>query len=425
MTAPARAWLALAAGALLAAAAPVTLHRPAPAAAVAPAQVGDGQRVLQASRTEGLDPNGERITVSGRGFDVHKGIYVAFCVIPPPGQVPGPCGGGEDRAGATGASAWISSNPPPYGVGVATPYGPGGSFTVELAISPVINASTDCRRVRCAVATRNDHLRSSDRSQDLLLPVTFRSAPDDPPPAGGPPPAGNAPGPVNPVDPAGRPTPADPADPTPPPADTSTTTSSTPPPVLTLSPDGLVASAGPMQLRLSHNVLDPDGDRVTVRGTGFAPDRPVEVALCALAVVGEPPETCTAGVVAEPAGDGGFELDLEVRGPTVGERDCRETACAIVSRNPVDPAERSQELAVPVRFGTAPSAVTVGADDAAPSEPMALVGASEDTPTGRSGTWPVLAAIVLVVVGVLTAVALLVRHRRPGAAGPAAAGLDR
>lgn len=76
-------------------------------------------------------------------------------------------------AGASGVSHWISSNPPPHGEGLAEPYGPNGSFSVMLAISPALSASIDCRRVRCAVVTRNDHVRSSDRSQDVFVPVTF------------------------------------------------------------------------------------------------------------------------------------------------------------------------------------------------------------------------------------------------------------
>jgi hypothetical protein len=137
----------------------------------------DGERTLSASVVAGLDLGGQRIEVSGSGYDTFKGIYVAFCVVPPTNQTPTPCGGGADQSGTSGASHWISSNPPPQGVGVAEPYGPGGSFRVSIAVSPTIGppggAPIDCRRVRCAVVTRNDHTRSTDRGQDIFVPVAF------------------------------------------------------------------------------------------------------------------------------------------------------------------------------------------------------------------------------------------------------------
>jgi hypothetical protein len=36
----------------------------------------------------------------------------ALCAVPPRNHAPTPCGGGEDRDGAAGASGWVSSNPP-------------------------------------------------------------------------------------------------------------------------------------------------------------------------------------------------------------------------------------------------------------------------------------------------------------------------
>ena len=133
---------------------------------------------ITVSKSTGLDPAGESITVSGSGFDVTKGIYVAVCVDNGPGQVPTPCLGGVDTSGSGGGSAWISSNPPSYGKGLATPYGPGGSFTVTLSVvasDPV--TGTDCGKVQCAVVTRADHTRTSDRSQDARVRLTFGQPP--------------------------------------------------------------------------------------------------------------------------------------------------------------------------------------------------------------------------------------------------------
>jgi hypothetical protein len=147
---------------------------------------------ITVSRTTGLNPAGDTITVSGSGYDVAKGIYVAVCVDNGPGRTPTPCLGGADTQGGNGGSKWISSNPPSYGEGLTTPYGPGGTFTVTLsvvAVDPV--TGTDCTKVKCAAVTRADHTRTSDRSQDARVPLTFglppaptttTTAPPPPPP---------------------------------------------------------------------------------------------------------------------------------------------------------------------------------------------------------------------------------------------------
>jgi hypothetical protein len=189
----------VASGRIIAVLVAVLLLATATPAAAAPA--------ITVSRTTGLNPAGDTITVSGSGYDVTKGIYVAVCVDNGPGQTPTPCLGGADTRGGSGGSKWISSNPPSYGKGLATPYGPGGTFTVALsvvAVDPV--TGTDCTRVRCAAVTRADHTRTSDRSQDARVPLTF-----------GLPPA-----------PSTRATTVPPPPPPPPPPTTTTTTTTTP-----------------------------------------------------------------------------------------------------------------------------------------------------------------------------------------------------
>ncbi|BCJ70281.1 hypothetical protein GCM10009779_35650 [Polymorphospora rubra] len=133
-----------------------------------------GQR-LTVSKTTGINRQGETLSVSGTGYDTNKGIYVAFCVDNGAGSAPSPCGGGIDMSGDSGASQWISSNPPAYGEGLAIPYGPGGSFSVQVKVSSRIG-DVDCTVRRCAVVTRTDHLRTADRSQDVRVPVTFAAA---------------------------------------------------------------------------------------------------------------------------------------------------------------------------------------------------------------------------------------------------------
>jgi len=131
-----------------------------------------GQR-LTVTPTRGLSAFGQTVKVRGRGFDETVGIYVGLCVLPRPGAKPTPCGGGVDQDGSSQASAWISSNPPPYGSNLAKPYKRGGTFTVRIKVSPRIG-SFDCRVVRCAVVARADHTRANDRTWDVAVPVTFR-----------------------------------------------------------------------------------------------------------------------------------------------------------------------------------------------------------------------------------------------------------
>lgn len=159
----------------------VLLALPATALADEGSSTRDGKTLTVSKATE-LAVDGERVRVRGSGYDRNKGIYVAFCVDNGEGKVPTPCGGGADTEGSSGNSVWISDFPPAYGAGLAQPYGDGGSFDVQIRVAALLRAddpdtqqdeTVDCRTVRCGVVTRNDHTRSDDRSQDVLVPVSF------------------------------------------------------------------------------------------------------------------------------------------------------------------------------------------------------------------------------------------------------------
>jgi hypothetical protein len=116
---------------------------------------------------------GTKLIVTGSHFDETVGIYLGYCVVPKKGAAPTPCGGGIDKAGIGGAAFWISSNPPPYGVGLAQEFLPGGRFTEKLKITKLIG-KFDCTKVKCAITVRTDHLRTGDRSYDLFIPITIK-----------------------------------------------------------------------------------------------------------------------------------------------------------------------------------------------------------------------------------------------------------
>lgn len=132
---------------------------------------GNTGQVLSTSTTVAV--SGSTITVSGSRFDETVGIYLGFCVIPKKGQTPGPCGGGVNKLGISDASYWISSNPPPYGIGLADEFIAGGRFTKKVKIQSKIG-KFDCKKVKCAITVRADHLRSQDRSFDLFIPIKVK-----------------------------------------------------------------------------------------------------------------------------------------------------------------------------------------------------------------------------------------------------------
>ena len=82
---------------------------------------GAGGQTLTVSSTTDLDPSGASVQVTGSGYDTEKGIYVSFCVLPPSGELPTPCGGGVDLTGTGSGTVWVSSNPPIYATGLTTP----------------------------------------------------------------------------------------------------------------------------------------------------------------------------------------------------------------------------------------------------------------------------------------------------------------
>jgi hypothetical protein len=127
-------------------------------------------RVLRVAKATGLSVDGDRVRVRGEGYDWNTGILVAFCVDNGDLELPGPCAG---EVGAPGGTAWISDRPPAAFARLARPFSPGGSFDVTLAVKAQLDATTDCLRVRCAIVTRADDFHPGDRSQTLVVPVTF------------------------------------------------------------------------------------------------------------------------------------------------------------------------------------------------------------------------------------------------------------
>ncbi|MEU8777200.1 hypothetical protein [Streptomyces sp. NPDC048606] len=135
-------------------------------------QGANGQRLTVSAASE-LDPLGHTVRVTGAGFDQAKGIYVAFCKDNGDNRVPAPCVGGADTSGDARASRWIVPRGDAHVGDLATAYGEGGTFAVELRLA-ARNEGLDCTVVACSVVTRVDHRGAGDRSQDVRVPVAFR-----------------------------------------------------------------------------------------------------------------------------------------------------------------------------------------------------------------------------------------------------------
>jgi hypothetical protein len=128
---------------------------------------------LSVSQTLGLDGAGTRVIVRGTGYDVSKGVYVIVC-----NQAAWTdarrCVGGVNIDGSSPVSEWVSSNPPAYAKGLTVPFANDGSFSVTLLVRAIGDA-IDCTEEQCGVVTFSDHTRRDDRSQDVFVPITFKS----------------------------------------------------------------------------------------------------------------------------------------------------------------------------------------------------------------------------------------------------------
>lgn len=144
----------------------------APTSASASVLFGPKNQRLEVSKTR--ITSGEVITVTGKRFDPEVGIYLSFCKIPAAGEQPTPCTSinMEER---TNTGYWISSSAPSYAKGLTIPFKKNGSFKVRLKIDREINNFV-CGSNQCAVTIRADHLRTSDRSHDLFIPIRFKSS---------------------------------------------------------------------------------------------------------------------------------------------------------------------------------------------------------------------------------------------------------
>lgn len=266
----------LAVVALVAAAVPALL-----AATSSPAAAAGS---VSLSKSTGLDPAGETITVSGAGFDSSgtRGIYLMFCHQ---------TGGRPTGSQCSGAQNWITH--PQFGPPVVWSGSGAFSATIDVVGSWSGVDCTDGSTV-CGVVTRNDHSDAHLFDQDSFTPVSFASVPEE----------------------------------------TTTTTS---------GPTSSVPSRTRPSISLDRSVDLAGGDVITVAGKGFEPDQGVYVRVCEepTGTLGTsagrarncyPEQDGTHTVWVNPVGAGGTWTTPLTVTDSFGDVDCLTTACGVFVR---------------------------------------------------------------------------------------------
>lgn len=126
---------------------------------------------LRVSPSTNLNPDGQTISISGSGFDPNRnnkvGVYVVFGPRRPDYHT---------NAGNYGAALWV--HPGGAGGGQAR-MSPSGTFSVSLTVKARYTdgngRAVDCTRTRCYVMTFAAH-GVPDRSQDTLVPLSFKGS---------------------------------------------------------------------------------------------------------------------------------------------------------------------------------------------------------------------------------------------------------
>lgn len=265
------------------------------------------------SKSTGLNPAGETITVSGSGFDSSgtRGIYLLFCK-----QTPSRPSGGE----CSGAQNWISHPGTPAPV----KWSGNGTFTATI---DVVGAweGVNCYQVVCGVVTRNDHSDGHLFDQDSFTPVSFAVE------------------------------------------ETTTTTEAQASTTTTTKPN----TVGP-KVELSKSSDLGDGEVITVSGTGFTPNQGLYVQICEESggVVGTaagrstncyPEQDGTHTVWLNPVGaTGTWSTPLTVT-DSFGDVDCRNTVCGVFVRRDHSggATDFSQDVFTAITFGDSTTTPTV------------------------------------------------------------------
>ena len=127
---------------------------------------------------------GDRLIVTGAGYDGERGLYVAICKVPDELDTkPGPCLGGIGSQEVEEFDEGVVQYAPSNWINEAFAWRlfgsrgfddtASGAFTAYIEVPPVTDGVVDCAAVQCGLYTRNDHTAARDRVQDLYLPLRW------------------------------------------------------------------------------------------------------------------------------------------------------------------------------------------------------------------------------------------------------------
>ncbi|MBV7295824.1 hypothetical protein KRX51_07850 [Corynebacterium sp. TAE3-ERU12] len=260
---------------------------------------------MSLSKDTGLS-DGEKITVTGTGYRPGDGVYITQTIERP-----------------------SSGYPQTYGEAVKVTPDDSGSFRTELPVD-VVFGETDCREVKCYVASFTAFPNLVDRSQDVWKPISFAAGATPSSPAGnGGGNAGNSGG--------------------------GTTGGS----------GGATSSSGASVSVSPTTDLSPSGQTVQVSGRGFKTSgNGIYVGIAAMDNFSPtnqdafgPDTTWLSRNNGKLNSDGSFSISLPVQAK-FGSTDCMKTQCAIYTLAAHGSSDRSQDTATPVGFkgGVAPAA---------------------------------------------------------------------
>lgn len=101
------------------------------------------------------------ITLTFKNLPANHGIYVQQCMAPKIGQAPTNCNPAES------SKLWVSTVPADIQQGAKD-----GSKKVKMHVDAYFKKG-DCIHTTCVLAFTNDHMASSDRSEDQVIPFKF------------------------------------------------------------------------------------------------------------------------------------------------------------------------------------------------------------------------------------------------------------
>lgn len=185
-----------------------------------------------------------------------------------------------------------------------------------------------------------------------------------------------------------------------------------------MSAASAVTDAPALELSKSAQ-LSPDGESITVTGSGFQADIGLFVVACDPAIPsGGACDMANFGQAKTDA-DGAFEVTIKAL-PSFGQTDCMKTACSVQTAKVGDGGDTTQTVTVPIGFtggvAKAEDPATETSTEKNPAADSAAKSAAKKSDSDSGSSTPLIAGIVLAVVVIGAIIAFSLARRRNVAA---------